>query len=157
MHPLGVWMQSHDWSTIWWVCKTHKQSLGVRMHGHDALLCPCKAAALQSSEVRHAYAYCLSRGMCLQGRCAAVALYLNQLALLPVMETEGLELDLLVEDPYSEAAGDAAPEVANIQAASLSVVHDTSLLSSAGGLGFEWLRHACSLLLGKVQFVIWGD
>ena len=42
---------------------------------------------------------------CLQGRCAAVALYLNQLALLPVMETEGLELDLLVEDPYSEAAG----------------------------------------------------
>ena len=43
--------------------------------------------------------------MCLQGRCAAVALYLNQLALLPVMETEGLELDLLVEDPYSEAAG----------------------------------------------------
>ena len=43
--------------------------------------------------------------MCVQGRCAAVALYLNQLALLPVMETEGLELDLLVEDPYSEAAG----------------------------------------------------
>ena len=43
--------------------------------------------------------------MCLQGRCAAVALYLNQLAMLPVMETEGLELDLLVEDPYSETAG----------------------------------------------------
>ena len=44
-----------------------------------------------------------------------MAMYNNQLALLPAMETEGLELDLLVEDPYSEAAG-GDPEAALLAA-----------------------------------------
>ena len=38
----------------------------------------------------------------LQGRCAAVLMFHTQLALLPAMETEGLELDLMMDDPYGE-------------------------------------------------------
>ena len=38
----------------------------------------------------------------MQGRCAAVLMFNTQLALLPAMETEGLELDLVVDDPYGE-------------------------------------------------------
>ncbi|KAL0047613.1 hypothetical protein WJX82_007762 [Trebouxia sp. C0006] len=37
-----------------------------------------------------------------QGRCAAVLIFHTQLALLPAMETEGLELDLMMDDPYGE-------------------------------------------------------
>ena len=39
----------------------------------------------------------------LQGRCAAVLMFHCQLALLPAMETEGLELDLMMDDPYGDA------------------------------------------------------
>ena len=38
----------------------------------------------------------------MQGRCAAVLMFHTQLALLPAMETEGLELDLMMDDPYGE-------------------------------------------------------
>ena len=38
----------------------------------------------------------------LQGSCAAVLMLHTQLALLPAMETEGLELDLMMDDPYGE-------------------------------------------------------
>ena len=37
-----------------------------------------------------------------QGRCAAVLMFHTQLALLPAMDTEGLELDLMMDDPYGE-------------------------------------------------------
>lgn len=37
-----------------------------------------------------------------QGRCAAVLMFHTQLALLPAMETEGLELDLMMDDPYGD-------------------------------------------------------
>lgn len=47
----------------------------------------------------------------LQGRCAAVLMFHTQLALLPAMETEGLELDLMMDDPYGEGleGGPAGP------------------------------------------------
>jgi len=62
----------------------------------------------------------------LQGRCAAVLMFHTQLALLPAMETEGLELDLMMDDPYGEGVegpGGASTELVSATVGNSYVVN----------------------------------
>ncbi|KAA6424198.1 MAG: cleavage and polyadenylation specificity factor subunit 1-like [Trebouxia sp. A1-2] len=61
-----------------------------------------------------------------QGRCAAVLMFHTQLALLPAMETEGLELDLMMDDPYGEGVegpGGASTELVSATVGNSYVVN----------------------------------
>ncbi|KAL3135407.1 hypothetical protein ABBQ32_007589 [Trebouxia sp. C0010 RCD-2024] len=54
-----------------------------------------------------------------QGRCAALLMFHTQLALLPAMETEGLELDLMMDDPYGEGVEGARGAPAELVSATV--------------------------------------
>lgn len=57
--------------------------------------------------------------MLVQGRCAALLMFHTQLALLPAMETEGLELDLMMDDPYGEGVEGARGAPAELVSATV--------------------------------------
>lgn len=60
----------------------------------------------------------------LQGRCAAVLMFHTQLALLPAMETEGLELDLMMDEGEgAEGPGGATAELVSATVGNSYVVN----------------------------------
>ena len=71
-----------------------------------------------------------SSALNVQGRCAAVLMFHTQLALLPAMETEGLELDLMMDDPYGEGVegpGGAPAELVSATVGNSYVVNLTKM------------------------------
>ena len=84
----------------------------------------------------------------LQGRCAAVLMFHTQLALLPAMETEGLELDLMMDDPYGE--GVEGPGGASTELVSATV--GNSYVVNLAKMGIKKVQMQC--LCGDTQFTM---
>ena len=82
----------------------------------------------------------------IQGRCAAVLMFHTQLALLPAMETEGLELDLMMDDPYGEGMEGPGGTTAELVSATVG----NSYVVNLAKMG---IKQVCTFVLASWRYI----